>query len=283
MTMKMKAEGRRSKALLLAVVLGAATVPSGAPAMAQDVADPAATDIVLRIRFPAGQVHTHREITAGGSSIAIVPVEHFEGASIYERDGNFFVGVLYRLRPAAEPPAESDPAEPDPIPQPEPEPESDPDKPDPIPADPPAADFELPAVAWAATSGQDGFTAFATGENANAFAEVLGNLFDADPATKWLAWESTPTIQIAFAAPRTVTGLTLTTANDAALRDPAQLTILDGETGESFVLAVPETRARKTDLTLLFPAPLTTATLRIEMTNRGDSRTQLAGLAFLSE
>ncbi|MFF5188410.1 GH92 family glycosyl hydrolase [Streptomyces sp. NPDC000345] len=84
----------------------------------------------------------------------------------------------------------------------------------------------------------------ASAEN-TAGGEVKENLVDGEPGTKWLAFAATGWAEFDLDAPVAVTTYALTSANDAAERDPADWTLqgsadgtvwttLDSRTGESF-------------------------------------------------
>ncbi|QIJ65265.1 GH92 family glycosyl hydrolase [Streptomyces sp. JB150] len=84
----------------------------------------------------------------------------------------------------------------------------------------------------------------ASGENAGA-GEVKENLADGEPSTKWLVFEPTGWAEFDLDAPVRLVTYALTSANDAAGRDPADWTLqgsadgkdwktLDTRTGESF-------------------------------------------------
>lgn len=237
---------------------------------APDVETAAITDVVLRIRHPAGRVHTHREIVVGGRSLMTVAVEDFAGLYLFQEDENYYLSVIARTHLPAPP-----------LPEPPPSEGGSPHPPPPEPEPPPA--YELPPVFFAAEHTlPDGSVWYATGENANALQEVLGNLFDGDSRTKWLAWHSDPTIQLNAVVPVSFAAIRLTSANDAPTRDPAVLRLTIGETGEEIILDVPPFSTRRESVFLALPHAVTTSRLRIGILNRGDTRTQLAELELLT-
>lgn len=77
--------------------------------------------------------------------------------------------------------------------------------------------------------------ATATARNAISDAESAGKAFDGDPQTKWLDhndWQGPPTeaspswIQVDFATPEAISGVYITSANDAPERDPENFALL---------------------------------------------------------
>ncbi|GAA4535493.1 GH92 family glycosyl hydrolase [Amycolatopsis samaneae] len=63
--------------------------------------------------------------------------------------------------------------------------------------------------------------------------EVVANLVDGSPDTKWLSWKPTGWARVALSAPTAITHYALTSANDAAERDPKDWTLqgsIDGLT-----------------------------------------------------
>ncbi|MEV0975678.1 GH92 family glycosyl hydrolase [Streptomyces sp. NPDC049915] len=84
----------------------------------------------------------------------------------------------------------------------------------------------------------------ASGENTGA-GEVKENLVDGEPSTKWLTFEPTGWVEFDLDKPQKITTYALTSANDAAERDPRDWTLkgstdgkdwktLDTRSGESF-------------------------------------------------
>lgn len=252
--------------IILPALIALASVASS-----QDVEQPAATDFVIRLRAEPGFAHTHRQIVVAGHRVAVVELATFRGV-LFEPlpEDNWIVTVV----------TASTGADVDLLPVPDPEPEPPPSEPDPDPEPPPPA-YELPEVLFTAEAVTPLGTWYATDENTSAFQEILAKLFDGNAGTKWLAWESDPILQLHTLAPITITGLSLTSANDAAARDPAVLRLTVGETGQEILLDVPAFSSRRQALQIALPAPITTRRLRIAMLNRGDTRTQLAELELL--
>ncbi|WP_128981020.1 GH92 family glycosyl hydrolase [Streptomyces roseicoloratus] len=126
----------------------------------------------------------------------------------------------------------------------------------------------------------------ASGEHAGA-GEVKENLVDLQPGTKWLVFEPTAWIEFDLESPVELAAYALTSANDAAERDPRdwtlkgsadgkEWTVLDTRTGESFAKRF-ETR------TYDIPGGGATAYAhyRLEITrNAGAGLTQLADVQF---
>jgi predicted alpha-1,2-mannosidase len=111
--------------------------------------------------------------------------------------------------------------------------------------------------------------------------ETAAKLKDEDPSTKWLAFSPTGWVTYQLAKPVTVVKYSLTSANDAAGRDPknfalqgsadgAQWTDLDSQTGQSFT-------GRMATNTYSFANTTAYAYYRLNITaNSGDSIVQLA-------
>ncbi len=65
--------------------------------------------------------------------------------------------------------------------------------------------------------------------------EVAANLIDDDEGTKWLAFEPTATLTVELAEPAVITSYVMTSANDAAGRDPQAWTLRGSTDGETWV------------------------------------------------
>ncbi|MFD9964831.1 GH92 family glycosyl hydrolase [Amycolatopsis sp. NPDC058986] len=81
--------------------------------------------------------------------------------------------------------------------------------------------------------------------------EVVANLVDGSPDTKWLSWQPTGWAQIALSAPTSITHYALTSANDVPERDPKDWTLqgsndgtawsdVDKQSGQSFTARLQE-------------------------------------------
>ncbi|MFI1016378.1 GH92 family glycosyl hydrolase [Streptomyces sp. NPDC020965] len=127
----------------------------------------------------------------------------------------------------------------------------------------------------------------ASGENAAA-GEIKENLVDIQPSTKWLEFAATSWIEFDTGTPVKVATYALTSANDAADRDPKDWTlkgsthgtewrVLDTRAGQTF-----EGRHRTATYDLGEPARSTPyAHYRLEITaNNGAALTQLADVQF---
>lgn len=125
----------------------------------------------------------------------------------------------------------------------------------------------------------------ALGDNASR-GEGLDKLFDGDVNTKWLHFLNglyTTTMDFNFGTSVVISGINISTANDASLRDPRSINVINGETGDSFVInGVPSGASRKTSYTILFPAPVDTSVLRLEIsTNSYGHSVQMSELSFV--
>ncbi|WP_173883190.1 GH92 family glycosyl hydrolase [Streptomyces pharetrae] len=124
----------------------------------------------------------------------------------------------------------------------------------------------------------------ASGENSGA-GEVKENLADGEPSTKWLVFAPTGWAEFELDEPVRLVTYALTSANDAAGRDPADWTLqgsadgkdwktLDTRTGESFTERF---QTRTYDL----PAPAEFRHFRLDITkNHGAGLLQLADVQF---
>ncbi|MGW2013942.1 GH92 family glycosyl hydrolase [Streptomyces sp. NPDC001927] len=124
----------------------------------------------------------------------------------------------------------------------------------------------------------------ASGENAGS-GETKENLVDLQPSTKWLVFEPTAWLEFDLDEPVKVVTYALTSANDAAERDPKDWTlkgsadgkewkVLDSRSGQSFAKRF-ETR------TFDFAGDTAYAHYRLEITkNSGANLTQLADVQF---
>ncbi|USQ84016.1 GH92 family glycosyl hydrolase [Streptomyces phaeoluteigriseus] len=124
----------------------------------------------------------------------------------------------------------------------------------------------------------------ASAEN-TAGGEVKENLVDGEAGTKWLAFEATGWVEFDLPEPAAVTMYALTSANDAAERDPADWTLkgsadgtdwttLDSRAGETF-----DKRLQTKTYTL--GAPASYRHFRLEVTrNHGAGILQLADVRF---
>ncbi|MFC9082104.1 GH92 family glycosyl hydrolase [Streptomyces sp. NPDC057062] len=124
----------------------------------------------------------------------------------------------------------------------------------------------------------------ASAENSGS-GEVKENLIDGEPSTKWLTFAPTGWVEFDFDAPVKVVTYALTSANDAAERDPADWTLqgstdgkdwktLDTRTGVSF-----DERFRTTSFDLAAPAEY--QHFRLDFTrNHGADILQLADVQF---
>ncbi|KUO12295.1 GH92 family glycosyl hydrolase [Streptomyces sp. DSM 15324] len=122
----------------------------------------------------------------------------------------------------------------------------------------------------------------ASAENTGA-GEVKENLADGEPSTKWLTFAATGWAEFDLAAPAAVTTYALTSANDAAERDPADWTlsgsadggtwtVLDSRSGEDFA-------ERLQTKTYTLAAPAAYRHFRLDVTqNHGADLLQLADL-----
>ncbi|MFW5469204.1 GH92 family glycosyl hydrolase [Knoellia sp. CPCC 206435] len=118
--------------------------------------------------------------------------------------------------------------------------------------------------------------------------EVAANLTDANPDTKWLAFQSTGWARYQLSAPKKALTYTLTSANDAPERDPKDVTVqgstdgttwtdLDRRTGLSF-----SSRLQKQTFTVTTPGEYTYYRLDITAVN-GASLLQLADWGLFGE
>ncbi|MFJ9715672.1 GH92 family glycosyl hydrolase [Streptomyces sp. NPDC101213] len=124
----------------------------------------------------------------------------------------------------------------------------------------------------------------ASAEN-TAGGEVKENLVDGEAGTKWLAFEATGWVEFDLPEPAAVTAYALTSANDAAARDPADWTLkgsadggdwttVDTRSGESF-------DRRLQTKTYALGAPASYRHFRLEVTrNHGAGILQLADVRF---
>ncbi|MET0302718.1 MAG: GH92 family glycosyl hydrolase [Microbacteriaceae bacterium] len=79
-----------------------------------------------------------------------------------------------------------------------------------------------------------GSVAEVTASAENPPGEIAANLIDGSASTKWLAFAPTATITYELEAPAVVAAYTLTSANDAATRDPLEWTVSGSVDGEEW-------------------------------------------------
>jgi len=125
----------------------------------------------------------------------------------------------------------------------------------------------------------------ASGEYARV-GEVKENLLDGDPGSKWLVQTATGWIRLELSEPTTVTGYALTSANDAAERDPRDWSFEGSADGREWIpldARSAETFAERLDtreFRVARPAPY--AWYRLDISgNAGADLTQLADLHLL--
>jgi hypothetical protein len=125
----------------------------------------------------------------------------------------------------------------------------------------------------------------ARGENAP--NETLVKLFDNSSATKWLDFAGTTWVQISFAAPTSLSGYRMTSANDRAERDPYNWTVSGSNDGKSWAVIEARTgqtftaRYQQRDFILSAPS-VAYKYFRFDITCRSGSITQLAELSVLA-
>ncbi len=157
---------------------------------------------------------------------------------------------------------------------------------------PPAAAYEPPVNVQGGTLPSSSLTAqisavTASGENPP--GETAARLFDGDAGTKWLTRTRTGWVQMDFAAPVTVATYALTTANDAADRNPRDWTLQGSDDGTTWVdvdAQVQQLRgaAPFTQVEYALAAPATYPHFRLQISaNDGASLLQLADLDLRGE
>ncbi|MEV4944820.1 GH92 family glycosyl hydrolase [Streptomyces sp. NPDC053755] len=124
----------------------------------------------------------------------------------------------------------------------------------------------------------------ASGENAGG-GEIKENLVDLQPGTKWLVFEPTAWVEFDLDAPVKVVTYALTSANDAAERDPRDWTLKGSADGKEWkVLDTREDQSfakRFETRTYDFAGDTAYAHYRLEITeNAGGGITQLADVQF---
>ena len=121
----------------------------------------------------------------------------------------------------------------------------------------------------------------ARGEN-TASGEVVGNLFDGSAGTKWLDFSTTSWVRFSYTEPVVLSGYAITSANDAAPRDPKNWNILgssDGVTWTVLDVRINQTWASRFQaISYVFANTVAYSFYKWEITaNNGDVNTQAAG------
>lgn len=152
----------------------------------------------------------------------------------------------------------------------------------------PVPTYTLPPVTFKAEVQTDEFLAKVVDDNSarSNGPEGLAQLFDDNSNTKWLQFlkgKYSTTFDFIWPNIVTISGVTMTSAGDAAYRDPIKMTVINGDTGEEFEIPLLPIRGpRKTTYTFMFPEPVITGTLRIiPSTNDYGHSMQLAELSFV--
>ncbi|WP_346054980.1 GH92 family glycosyl hydrolase [Amycolatopsis dongchuanensis] len=118
--------------------------------------------------------------------------------------------------------------------------------------------------------------------------EVAVNLVDANPDTKWLAWEPTGWVRFQFSEPVSITHYALTAGNDAPERDPKDWTLqgsADGQTWTTIDQQSGQSLGERLEThTYQLGGPVTYQYFRLEVTaNNGGPILQLSELLLAND
>jgi len=145
--------------------------------------------------------------------------------------------------------------------------------------------YALPFIDFPIEYQTEDFLVKAMGDNASK-GEGIDKLFDESVGTKWLIFLGgvfSTTMDFVWDNEVTISGLALSSANDASRRDPILLGVINGDTGESFsVEGLPTDALRRSSYGVTFPAPVTASSLRFVLTNHDYGHSmQMSGLSFV--